>query len=461
MTTAAARAERSLVVVGLAAAAVAVAVGLALAIDIRLGVALALAVVVTPLALLDLPAVIGLWAAVTMFSRAPGFGLATSGVGLLIVGAWIAHLRADRASIRAALRLHARFLGLLALLLAWLTISLAWSRDQALATSALRDWYVNAAALVILLTSVRTSRDVLVVAGGLMLGVLAALCLALAGIDLAPAQPAPGLAPDGRLAGVLGDPNFMAALFVPVLVLCAGIRGVVDKRARWLLIPAALLLLVGLAMTQSRGGVLAALTAFAAAVVFMRGRRAAVLAIGAAALLTAAVYFSANPAVLERLQAIGQDRGNGREDLWLVARRMSEDQPVTGVGLANFTVRSREYVRRPGALRYVELVVERPHEVHNTYLQMLAETGVVGLLLFLALAWTAVTSALRAGCTFERTGRRRLAVASRSVAVASIGLLAAAVFLSLQANATVWVLLALGPLMLGVACSRRGERAGG
>src|SRR5829696_8341131 len=104
MTTAAARADRTLSVVGTVAAGVGIAVGLALAIDVRLGLALALGAVVAPLALLDLPVVIALWAALTVFSRAPGFGLATSMAALLVVGAWIAHARPDRAAISAALR---------------------------------------------------------------------------------------------------------------------------------------------------------------------------------------------------------------------------------------------------------------------------------------------------------------------------------------------------------------------
>jgi len=102
-------------------------------------------------------------------------------------------------------------------------------------------------------------------------------------------------------------------------------------------------------------------------------------------------------------------------------------------------------------LRYVDLVVDRPHVVHNTYLEMLAESGVVGLGLTLALAAIAVSSALRAARRFERAGERGLAVLARGVVAADAGLLTAAVFISAQATATVWVLLALGPMLLGVA----------
>lgn len=459
MTTITARTDSTFAAVGVAAAALGVAVGLALTIDIRLGVALAFGALLAPIALLDLPVVVALWAALTVFSRVPGFGLATSAAAFLVLGAWIAHARTHRASIRASLRIHRRLLALVAVLLVWLTLSLAWSQDQAAAASRLPYWYINGVALAILLTSLRTPRDVRLVVIALVLSVLAALGLALAGIDLLPAKSVPDASPatDGRLQGAMGDPNFTAAMLVPVLVLCTVMRCAVRGRARSLLLPAAILLVLGLAMTQSRGGMLAALAALIAAMAVMRGHRPAVFGVGAAALLTAAIYLLANPAGLERIQSAEQDRGNGREDLWLVAQRMSGDNPVLGVGLANFTVRSREFVRQPGALRYVDLVVDRPHAVHNTYLEMLAETGAVGLALFLAVVWSAVASAIRAGQRFERAGNQALALVSRGVGVANIGLLTAAIFISAQGTATVWVLLALGPVLLGVACARSRE----
>lgn len=453
----------SAVVATAAAAALAVACGMAFAVDVRVGAAIALAAVGVPLALVDLPLVIAAWAALTVFSRHAAFGQAATAAGLLVLGGWLAHASANRGSIRAALRPHRRLLAVVALLLSWLTLSLAWTEQPGPASSRLADWYVNGAALVVLLTSVRTPRAVRLVVGAVVLAVVAAVGLALAGIDLAPARaPEDAAVVQGRLQGVAGDPNFMAAFIVPALVLAAALQSVVDPRARPLLVAAMVVLLAGLAATQSRGGLLAAVVALVAAFLVMRGRRAAVLGAGALALLVIGVWISANPGVLERLQSAEQDRGSGREDLWLVAWRMSGDHPITGVGLNSFTVHSGEYVRRPGAMNYVDLVVDRPHVAHNTYLEMLAESGVVGLGLTLALAAIAVGSALRAGRRFERVGERGLAVLARGVVAADAGLLAAAVFISAQAAATVWILLALGPILLGVSIvlsSAAGARA--
>ena len=465
MTAAAARARLpvSFATTYLVGSGLAVAVGVGVAVDLRLGVALAFAALTVPLALVDLPAVIALWVALTVFSRQPGFGLAISAAGLVAVCGWLVQVRAAPGAVRAALRLHARLLTLFAALLVWLTLTLLWSQDSGAALSGLVYWYANGAAIVVLVTAIRTPRDLRLVVVAVVVAVVAAVVLALAGIDPGGggAQAAAGAGPtyEGRLQGVFGDPNFMAAFILPTVVLLAALGNMVPVRVRVLILPTVVVLVIGFAGTVSRGGMVGALAAFVTAVVVMRGRRAAVLGAAALAALVLAVWLAGNPAAMKRLQS-NEDRGSGREDIWLVARRVSGDHPVGGVGLHNFTVRSREYVRRPGTLEYVELIVDRPHVVHNTYLQMLAETGIVGLGLFLAILATAVGSAIRAARVFHHAGERALVRVSRGVIVADVGLLAAAVFISLQDTATFWVVLFLGPVLLGLAHGRSRGPAG-
>lgn len=438
---------------GTLAAGAGVVVGCALAIDVRLGAVLALAVLCVPIALADPPLIIALWAALTVFSKSPGAGLALTATGLLAFGAWLAHARADPARIRSALRPHRQLITLIVLLLAWLTVSMAWAADPARAAAEAGIWYVNAVAVVVLVTSLRTPRDIRLVVGAVIAAVVASAALGLVGVDLASAASAPQAATgaEGRLEGASGDPNFMAAFIVAAVVLGTVLFSAAASPWRAVLPAAIALLVVGLAATESRGGLLAFLVVLGAGVVVMRGRRAVALGLAAVALLIGGLSLAANPAALERIKLAEQDRGNGREDLWVVARRMAAEHPMTGVGLDNFTARSAEYVRRPGSLDYVELIVDRPHVVHNTYLQMLAETGVIGLGLWLALAATVLGSALRAARRFERAGRHRLAVLSRGVLVADVGLLTAVFFISALSTATVWVLLALGPVLLSLA----------
>ncbi len=64
----------------------------------------------------------------------------------------------------------------------------------------------------------------------------------------------------------------------------------------------------------------------------------------------------------------------GRIRAWGVALQMWRDHPVTGVGPRNFTLLYRRYSNE-----------DEVHVAHNSYLQMLAETGLPGFLLFVSL----------------------------------------------------------------------------
>jgi O-antigen ligase len=429
---------------------------------VRLGLALAFAAVAAPLALIDVPMAAAAWIGLGMLSGLAPFGLATTATGLLVLGAWLARLPAERARVAAALRLHRGLLACAGLLLLWLALSSAWARDPGAAALALAQWCMAAVALVILLTSVRTERDVrlilLALVGGTLVSVLVGL--AAGGLGAAETSIDTATSTEGRLQGGADDPNFLASWIVPVTVLAAAARPLLRAAARALVPGAIVVLVVGLGATQSRGGALAAVAALLVALLAMRGRRLWVLATVVLVAGAALAYFTAVPSAADRITS-SADRGNGREDLWRVAGRMVADRPLGGVGLDNFRERSGEYVREPGSLQFVDLIAERPHEVHNTYLQILAETGVVGLLLLAAFVLAAVASARRAARIFDATGAPGLAQFARAVLVADAALLAAGVFLSLGSRPTFWVVLALGPLLLGVAGTRCNRPSGG
>jgi O-antigen ligase len=441
-------------------ASVGAAAGVATTVDVRLGAMLALAALAVPVALVDLPIAAAAWVGLGPVSDLAAFGLASTGAAILLLGAWLAHAVADRARIAAALRLQRRFLVPLALLIAWLALSLTWAPDRGRAAAELARWCTGAAAVLVLLTTVRTLRDARLVIAALVVGTLLSVAIGLAGGSLGSPATAVETATstEGRLQGGAGDPNVLAGYIVPAVALAAALRPLLSGAARPLVAPAIALLIVGLGATQSRGGMLAAIVALLAAFVLMRGRRMAVAATTVALACVAVAYLAVEPAALHRIATASEDRGNGREDLWLVAQRMSADHPIAGVGLDNFPVRSGDYVREPGTLRFVDLVAERPHEVHNTYLQLLAETGAIGLGLFAAIVAAALGSARRAARRFEALGAVALARFSRSVLVAQVGVLVAAAFLSIGSRATLWVLLSLGPLLLGVAAAAVGPR---
>jgi O-antigen ligase len=455
MTSAAATGGRN------ASAAVAVAVaalvvGVATAVDLRLGAVLALVALAVPVALRDPPVAFAAWAAFTVYGQIPGFGLLANAIWLLALGALLAQMRANPARFRGVLRPHRTLLALLGLLLAWLALSLTWAEYPGESAQWLRDWLQLALSLIVLLVAIRRPRDAILLAAAVLSAVLVSAILGLAGVNVGPTDAA--LQPEMRLTGATGDANFMAAFIVAAIVLSIALRSVTGPTWRRWLPVVTLVLVAALMATESRGGLIAALVTVVAALAALPGRRLMILGVTLVTFAVAGAWVVSHPALLERIQAAEQDRGNGRQDLWTVAWRMTGDQPAIGVGLGNFTKRSGDYVRRPGGLQYVELITDRPHVAHNTYLGLLAETGVPGLLLFLAVWGTAIAAALSAARAFERRGEPRLGVFARAVFAGNLGLLTACFFISAGTTGTVWVLIGLGPVLLGVS-QRGGDRS--
>jgi O-antigen ligase len=216
-------------------------------------------------------------------------------------------------------------------------------------------------------------------------------------------------------------------------------------------------LTVGLAATESRGGAIAAIVAAFAALVVFRHRFVIVLVMIAFAVGAGLAFASTEPGALKRITNVS-DGGSGRSDLWRVAWRMTEDHPLVGVGLGNFPAQSPLYVREPGELVAVGQIVETKQRTHNTYLEMLSETGIVGLLLFLLVLGSALGAATVAVRRLQAAGERVAADLIRGVLVASLAALAASAFLSNGSDKRLWLLLALGP---GVLAATELQRRGG
>lgn len=85
------------------------------------------------------------------------------------------------------------------------------------------------------------------------------------------------------------------------------------------------------------------------------------------------------------------------------ALNMWTDHPVLGVGPGNFGLRYREY-RAPGVAEPTQLLI-----ANNVYAELLAETGILGLLAFVGGAGALVVLALRAWSRSRAARRLRLA----------------------------------------------------
>ncbi|MGH2980094.1 MAG: O-antigen ligase family protein, partial [Solirubrobacterales bacterium] len=96
-------------------------------------------------------------------------------------------------------------------------------------------------------------------------------------------------------------------------------------------------------------------------------------------------------------------------------------------------------------------IIDTPKVAHNTYLQILAELGIVGLTLFLTIIGFAISCALKAARWFGNHGDTQMELVARGMVVALVGILAADFFISEQFGKQLWLLLGLGPALYGVA----------
>jgi O-antigen ligase len=208
--------------------------------------------------------------------------------------------------------------------------------------------------------------------------------------------------------------------------------------------------MAGVAASESRGGIIALVVTLFVAVVVFRRRRAYVVLLLLITLGVGGSWFASSPAAWQRVTTFN-DQGSGRSDIWRVALRVGEAHPVTGAGLANFSVVSKDYVRRPGSLKSLALVVDRPHVAHNLYLETWSDTGFVGLALLMLFMGGCLLAAWRAGMRFERAGNPDLEALSRAVFVGGVAFMIAAIFISAGEDKRLWILLALGPALQAVA----------
>jgi O-antigen ligase len=167
---------------------------------------------------------------------------------------------------------------------------------------------------------------------------------------------------DGRIqyVGIFNDPNDLGMLFVSVFPMASLLykRAGLIGRLFWL--ACILTLLYGVYLTNSRGAMLGVLVVIGAYIWYRRGM--------VVAGILGVVGLAAMKRVSSRMQELdaGEESASGRVDAWYEGLQMFKSHPLFGVGPGNFT-------------DYNQLTA------HNSFVLVLAETGFVGYVLWLAL----------------------------------------------------------------------------
>lgn len=172
-----------------------------------------------------------------------------------------------------------------------------------------------------------------------------------------------------RLIGGIGDPNIFAFSFtwVPFLLLTR-------FKSHWLAAIAALLTLF---LTFSKGAIAGFVVGFAVYLVFNWRRDRSARLVGMAAPWLLAILVVVAALTIGNFKSVVEHRVNvnnpssGRIQIWLHAIDLYRKNPLTGIGINNFRqLESKDFA----VAKYM----------HNTYLEVLVEGGIVTFLLYLS-----------------------------------------------------------------------------
>jgi putative inorganic carbon (hco3(-)) transporter len=423
-----------------ASATLSVAVGIA-ALSARqpIYVFVVLAVIGFTAALIVDPAIgLALFTLMTFFGELVGAASPLKAAGALLLLSWFLQISArerGRAPFLAWSRPQIFYTA--SAIVVWAVFSIIWAADGGVAESTALRLALNVVLLIVVPTFVSTRRDLLIVVYAYVFG---AGLTAFYGI----ASGNTNTDAAGRLAGGVGDPNELAALLVPGIVLAFVLMPLAKTLfMRASLIVAVAIQAVALVLAQSRGGLIALAAAALAAILWGGRQRRKVLTGVVAAVSSIALYAALGSLSLGRFSSFGGG-GTGRVDIWSVALRVFHAHPIQGVGIGNFPVVEGQYAAANLNITRIDLVLDMHKVAHNTYLNVLADLGLVGFVLFVGLLFLvlrAIAARIRVAMS---NGDLELEGLARGLLVALIGLLVAYTFISAQYEKQLWLLLGLG-----------------
>jgi Lipid A core - O-antigen ligase and related enzymes len=150
----------------------------------------------------------------------------------------------------------------------------------------------------------------------------------------------------------------------------------IERKICWLIIS---LGLVNLVLTFTMGSWISFIIVSAA---LLARRRKKLIILAALLLLMVVVVLALIPPTRQAVLSLIKLKtwtGNERIRLWITGLLMFKDHPVIGVGSGNYLVRYIDYIK---AYPYLYLGRDA-YSVHNSYIKVMAETGLLGITAFL------------------------------------------------------------------------------
>jgi O-antigen ligase len=203
-------------------------------------------------------------------------------------------------------------------------------------------------------------------------------------------------------------------------------------------------------LTYSRGGFLAmAVVVIAMVAIFHRGQLRYLLAVVVVGLFLFNILpsrFTERIGTLAELLPSSSSTGGvakdysfrGRTSEAIVAFRMFADHPILGVGLGNYPVLYQKYSQRLG----MDFRSEDRH-AHSLYLEVAAETGLLGLFSFALLLWGVFRSVRKAQHALSKKDLASVSTMIVAFAFGFIGYLTSALFIHSAYPRNFWLLVGI------------------
>ena len=214
---------------------------------------------------------------------------------------------------------------------------------------------------------------------------------------------------------IYSNPNDLAALCLLQLSVAIGILA--TERKKWVVLGTRVtigLLVLIIVLTQSRGAIIAlGVFAVIGGRRFLRNRTAVLSILG----LAVFIYLAAPSSAWRRFSTIStatqredldpdlmdlqtrQDQGSSQQRLaiWGVATTVIAENPLVGVGLGAYPDAHYAVSLRPGS----DWIARGHRDTHSTYLNLMAETGLVGFGLWATMIFLTLRTSRRARKTME------------------------------------------------------------
>lgn len=238
---------------------------------------------------------------------------------------------------------------------------------------------------------------------------------------------------DLRPGYIAGDANYFATCLLLVLPMTAyflKIKGPLWRR--WFCAGSLLIMLGAFTLASSRGGLVGLCAVILYMIVYSGQSRRGAIAISLL-LLPMLLFSPASP--LERMLHPNYGDYVGaqvRREFWRIGLDMIANNPLSGIGLGNFTAQSVSEVAR-----------DFKGIACNTFLEVAAELGIPGLLAYCAVLTGALFSAGKLRTRGKRTGDLRLQYVGQAMQAGLLGFAVAAVFVSAEYQKPFWIMTAL------------------